>query len=330
MSLRHTADSDGVPRPLVGRIAPGSLRIRARYPRPFLLFAILALLVLIPMPRSSADWWIGSGYIVLQRCLAPIFSIAPTEWTLPLLLTVFVLLAAAVVYVPGPPFNHRVQLRLIAAQWVVGTFAVVGLAAVAWTLRATIVQTPAVVRLAVEPADRAEIERFVRAARARAAELRSPAAAVAGRPLQVTYDLVRARERRALRELRRPAGAIFEDPHLASDRQQGGLDRAHGRGITTGLFTTVTLSSSTPSDALPFVLAHEYAHVAGVRDEAEANLVAFVACAESDDPVLAYAGWKEAADYGGALLRGQQSAYTPFVEWIASTRLHDGPLSFAR
>jgi len=42
---------------------------------------------------------------------------------------------------------------------------------------------------------------------------------------------------------------------------------------------------------LPFLMAHEIAHVRGVANEGEANLVALLATLASDDPRFRYSGW---------------------------------------
>jgi hypothetical protein len=42
---------------------------------------------------------------------------------------------------------------------------------------------------------------------------------------------------------------------------------------------------------LPFLMAHEMAHVRGVANEGEANLVALLATVASDDPRFQYSGW---------------------------------------
>jgi hypothetical protein len=42
---------------------------------------------------------------------------------------------------------------------------------------------------------------------------------------------------------------------------------------------------------LPFVMAHELAHVRGVPDEGDANLIALLATIASDDPVFQYSAW---------------------------------------
>ena len=41
----------------------------------------------------------------------------------------------------------------------------------------------------------------------------------------------------------------------------------------------------------PFLFAHEYAHVLGVSNEAEANFWAFEACRAADDPAIRYSAW---------------------------------------
>lgn len=41
----------------------------------------------------------------------------------------------------------------------------------------------------------------------------------------------------------------------------------------------------------PAVYAHEWAHLAGFADESEANLIAVLACTNSDDPLFRYSGW---------------------------------------
>jgi hypothetical protein len=44
---------------------------------------------------------------------------------------------------------------------------------------------------------------------------------------------------------------------------------------------------------LPFLMSHEIAHVRGIANEGEANLVALLATVASDDPRFQYSGWLE-------------------------------------
>jgi hypothetical protein len=44
---------------------------------------------------------------------------------------------------------------------------------------------------------------------------------------------------------------------------------------------------------LPFIMSHEIAHVRGIANEGEANLVALLATVASEDPRFQYSGWLE-------------------------------------
>jgi hypothetical protein len=61
---------------------------------------------------------------------------------------------------------------------------------------------------------------------------------------------------------------------------------------------------------LPFLMAHELAHVRGVANEGEANLIALLAMVTSEDPRFQYSGWL----YLWGYLRN-----------APADRLHDGP-----
>ena len=41
----------------------------------------------------------------------------------------------------------------------------------------------------------------------------------------------------------------------------------------------------------PFLLAHEWSHLAGFADESEANFIGILACLRSDVPAIRYSGW---------------------------------------
>ncbi|HZI51891.1 MAG TPA: DUF3810 family protein [Terriglobia bacterium] len=50
---------------------------------------------------------------------------------------------------------------------------------------------------------------------------------------------------------------------------------------------------------LPFLMSHEIAHVRGIANEGEANLIALLATVASDDPRFQYSGWLELWGYLG-------------------------------
>ena len=121
-----------------------------------------------------------------------------------------------------------------------------------------------------------------------------------------------------------PAGAI--DPALAAsvarvDRQTGGrgvvtagrpkrtvLDwyfrRAAVDGMTDPYFLETLVSSTLLPFERPFVVAHEWSHLAGVADEGEANFLAWLACVQAPPPAQ-YSGWLFLYPELAGWLRGQ-------------------------
>jgi hypothetical protein len=66
--------------------------------------------------------------------------------------------------------------------------------------------------------------------------------------------------------------------------------RAAIDGMTNPFFLEVILNRDVLPFEHPFVLAHEWAHLAGYADEAEANLVAWLTCLEGGERAR-YSGW---------------------------------------
>jgi hypothetical protein len=61
-------------------------------------------------------------------------------------------------------------------------------------------------------------------------------------------------------------------------------------GMTDPLFLEVIINPDTLRFERPFVLAHEWAHLAGYANEAEANFIAWLACLHGDASAQ-YSGW---------------------------------------
>ena len=61
-------------------------------------------------------------------------------------------------------------------------------------------------------------------------------------------------------------------------------------GMTDPFFLEVILNPDTLPFERPFVLTHEWAHLAGYANEAEANFVAWLACVQGD-AMARYSGW---------------------------------------
>ena len=61
-------------------------------------------------------------------------------------------------------------------------------------------------------------------------------------------------------------------------------------GMTDPFFLEIIVNPDTLPFERPFVLMHEWAHLAGYADESEANFVAWLACAQGD-AMARYSGW---------------------------------------
>jgi hypothetical protein len=79
--------------------------------------------------------------------------------------------------------------------------------------------------------------------------------------------------------------------------------RAAIDGMTDPFFLEIIVNPDVLEFERPFVLAHEWAHLAGYADEAEANFVAWITCIRAD-PASRYSGWLAAYQHGlGAVPR---------------------------
>lgn len=63
----------------------------------------------------------------------------------------------------------------------------------------------------------------------------------------------------------------------------------------TGIYSPFTVEANVneavPTREIPFTMCHELSHLRGFMREDEANFIAYLACRESDNPVLAYSGY---------------------------------------
>jgi hypothetical protein len=86
----------------------------------------------------------------------------------------------------------------------------------------------------------------------------------------------------------------------------------------TGVYSFYTgeanLNVYFPDYTLPFTAAHELAHQRGIARENEANFIAFLVCAESDDPYVRYSGYMNLLEYViNALYRTDEQQYMEFM-----------------
>ncbi len=109
-------------------------------------------------------------------------------------------------------------------------------------------------------------------------------------------------------------------PRLYSRLKPVALSEAMSYTHISGMFTYYTgeanINVNFPDYTLPFTAAHELAHQRGILPENEANFVAFLVCAESDDPYIRYSGYLNMYEYINSALHSAD--YDTFKEVYAS------------
>ena len=68
-------------------------------------------------------------------------------------------------------------------------------------------------------------------------------------------------------------------------------------GFIGPFFDELQVNHDVPALEYPFIYAHEYSHVLGVSNEAEANFWAFENCRHSTDPAIRYSAWYMLLNY---------------------------------
>jgi len=105
--------------------------------------------------------------------------------------------------------------------------------------------------------------------------------------------------------------------------------RAAVDGMTDPFFLEVLVSSDALPFERPFVIAHEWSHLAGIADEGEANFVGWLACLRAS-PAAQYSGWlflygellhaaspSDRAAIGATLAAGPRADLTAIRERVA-------------
>ena len=75
------------------------------------------------------------------------------------------------------------------------------------------------------------------------------------------------------------------------------LTYTHLSGIYTYMTGEANININFPDSTIPQTMAHEMAHQRGIAREDEANFMAFLICAASDDPYIRYSGYVETFKY---------------------------------
>lgn len=96
----------------------------------------------------------------------------------------------------------------------------------------------------------------------------------------------------------------------------------------TGIYTFYTgeanVNMAYPDYNLPFTVAHELAHRHGIMRENEANFVAFLVCIESPDPYIRYSGYLNMYEYLiSALYKTDKDMWKKQVSRISERAVYD-------
>lgn len=84
----------------------------------------------------------------------------------------------------------------------------------------------------------------------------------------------------------------------------------HIAGVYTYFTGEANINVNFPDYTIPYTAAHEMAHQRGIAREDEANFVAFLVCAASDDDYIRYSGYLNLYEYvASALYRADKDAY---------------------
>ncbi len=85
----------------------------------------------------------------------------------------------------------------------------------------------------------------------------------------------------------------------------------HISGVYTYFTGEANINTNFPDYTLPYTAAHEMAHQRGIAREDEANFVAFLVCAASDDEYIRYSGYLNLYEYvANALYSADKDAYS--------------------
>jgi hypothetical protein len=85
--------------------------------------------------------------------------------------------------------------------------------------------------------------------------------------------------------------AVFAPPRVKPTLFQPLMQASATTGFTDPWTHEVNVDASLFFFERPSVYAHEWAHLSGFNDEAEANFISVITCTTSPDPLLKYSGW---------------------------------------
>lgn len=237
---------------------------------------------LVPIPSAAIERWYSLRiYPMLQRSVTPLSNLVP--------FALFDALCVAAVAAAAIVLYRRIRDRgwargLPAAAATVATAAAITYLAflAMWGLNYR--RIPLVEKLAFEPA---------RVAGGAARDLGEANVRTLNRfyaashPAQVSLPALEASFQETIRRLGARAAIV---PGRPKQTLLGGyFHQVSVSGMTDPFFLETLVASDLLDVERPFVIAHEWAHLAGYADESEANFVAWLTCVHGD-PTAQYSG----------------------------------------
>ena len=247
----------------------------------------IALAVLVatvrPSPRFVESAYANGLYPIVDGALHPLTSALPfcLGDVLALAAVVWGIRHAIVAIRRGR--IARGALRLLAALGAIGVWFVA-----AWGLGYDRVSLSAKIVMRPDTVDAAAVSRFADRVvdeltrRAPAAHRRRFDDRALGVALEPTFE-------EAIHRL--GDAARFAPPRIKPTLFQKMMELSATSGFTDPWTHEVNVDDGAFFFERPAYYAHEWAHVAGFNDEAEANYISVLACTRARDPLLAYAGW---------------------------------------
>jgi hypothetical protein len=250
--------------------------------------AVAALGALVPIPARTIDRLYSAGlYPVLQRGLTPLSNVVSIA-----LLDVLVVATIVAVGIAAWRDWRRAGAATMAVRLVVRvltTAAVVYLAfLVCWGLNYR--RTPLIAALPFD-AQRVTGDAAAQAAAVAVSRLNAlhDAAHAAGFPAAGARDpLLVQGLRAAVADIGR--GATIEPARPKTTMLDWYFRRAGVDGMTDPFFLETLIASDIQPFERPFIVAHEWSHLAGFADEGDANFVGWLACLRSPAPAQS-SGW---------------------------------------
>lgn len=260
-----------------------------------------------PMPRAVIEQQYSSGlYLRVQNVVTPVSNLAPFA----LLDLAVALLLVAGLWALVRRWRRRGAVRAIVRTLlsaVVLTAVLYLVFLVMWGLNYR--RVPLEQKLAFDPR-RLTREAVVRLANDAALRLnQGHAAAHAQRPDEAALTRAFADVQLALGAPRVAATGAPKRSLLTLYFRAAGFD-----GMTDPVFLEIIVNPDLLPVERPFVVAHEWAHLAGYAHESEANFVAWLTCLRGN-ALMSYSAWLSAYHYAAAALpHAERKALVPLAE----------------